>query len=89
VLTPDSVGPATGGTISLLALLGGTWFPITGHGFLHTLAQDLPSYWLVAASRIAVGGQAWGHRGLVVMAAWTVVLTALAVRAYRRDTKRV
>jgi ABC-2 type transport system permease protein len=89
VLTPDSVGPATGGTIALLAFLGGTWFPITGHGFLHGLAQDLPSYWLVSASRIAVGGQAWGSRGWTVMAAWTVVLTALAVRAYRRDTGRV
>jgi ABC-2 type transport system permease protein len=32
MLTPDSIGPAMGGGISLLALLGGTWFPIGGHG---------------------------------------------------------
>jgi ABC-2 type transport system permease protein len=89
VLTPDSIGPATGGTISLLALLGGVWFPITGHGFLHDLAIELPSYWLVRASHVALGGQAWGAHGWAVMAAWTAVLTALAIRGYRRDTGRV
>ena len=38
---------------------------------------------------MAVGGQAWGGRGWVVVAAWTVVLTALAVRAYRRERARL
>ena len=28
--TPDSIGPIMGGSTALLALLGGTWFPITG-----------------------------------------------------------
>ncbi len=28
MLTPDSIGPAMGGGVSLLALLGGTWFPL-------------------------------------------------------------
>ena len=59
MLTPDSIGPAMGGGISLLALLGGTWFPISNHGFLHDLAQLLPSYWLVQASHVALGGHAW------------------------------
>ena len=49
LLTVDSIGPAMGGGISLLALLGGTWFPIADHGFLHDLAPVLPSYWLVQA----------------------------------------
>ena len=48
----------------------------------------LPSYWLVQASHVATGGRAWGATGWVVVAAWTVVLTALAARAYRRDTRR-
>ncbi len=30
MLTPDSIGPAMGGGISLLALLGGVWFPLGG-----------------------------------------------------------
>ena len=89
MLTPDSIGPAMGGGISLLALLGGPWFPITGHGFLHDIAQLIPSYWLVQASHVAVGGHAWPAKGWIVMIAWTVVLSVLAARAYRRDTGRV
>jgi ABC-2 type transport system permease protein len=89
MLTPDSIGPAMGGGISLLALLGGTWFPITGHGFLHDLAQLIPSYWLVQASHVAIGGHAWPAKGWIVIIAWTILLSALAARAYRRDTGRV
>jgi ABC-2 type transport system permease protein len=89
LLTPDSIGPAMGGGISLLALLGGTWFPITGHGFLHDIAQLIPSYWLVQASHVAIGGHAWPAKGWIVIIAWTVVLSMLAARAYRRDTGRV
>jgi ABC-2 type transport system permease protein len=88
VLTADSVGPAMGGSIGLLAFLGGTWFPITS-GALHVIAQALPSYWLVQASHIALGGSAWGVTGWLVMTGWTVVLGALALLAYQRDTKRV
>jgi ABC-2 type transport system permease protein len=89
LLTPDSIGPAMGGGISLLALLGGTWFPISGHGFLHDITQLIPSYWLVQASHVAVGGHAWPAKGWIVMIAWTVVLSVLAGRAYRKDTERV
>lgn len=89
MLTPDSIGPAMGGGISLLALLGGTWFPIAGHGFLHDLTQFIPSYWLVQASHVAVGGRAWSAKGWIVMIAWTIILSLLAGRAYRRDTGRV
>src|ERR1700691_4510580 len=71
MLTPDSIGPAMGGGISLLALLGGTWFPVTGHGFLHDLAQLIPSYWLVQASHVAIGGHAWPAKGWIVIIAWT------------------
>jgi ABC-2 type transport system permease protein len=88
LMTVESIGPITGGTVSLLAIVSGTWFPITG-GFLHDLGQCLPSYWLVQAGRAAITGQAWGVRGWVVIAAWTVALTALAGLAYRRDTGRV
>lgn len=88
LLTPESVGPAMGGGIGLLALLGGTWFPITS-GVMHDIAQCLPSYWLVQASHVSLGGAGWSTTGWIVVAAWTVGLTALAVRAYRRDTQRV
>lgn len=88
VLTPDSIGPAMGGGVGLFAFLGGTWFPITS-GALHTIAQLLPSYWLVQAGHIAIGGSAWGARGWIVDGIWTVAMAALAARAYRRDTGRV
>jgi ABC-2 type transport system permease protein len=89
MLTPDSIGPALGGGVSLLAFLGGVWFPISGHGFLHALAQLIPSYWLVQAGHIALGGHPWPAKAWIVTAAWTIVLGALAARAYRRDTGRV
>ncbi|MGH2854222.1 MAG: ABC transporter permease [Solirubrobacteraceae bacterium] len=89
MLTPDSIGPAVGGGVGLLAFLGGTWFPIPHSGFLHDVAQLLPSYWLVQASHVALGGHAWPGRAWLVIGAWTVVLALLARRAYRHDTGRV
>lgn len=89
LLTADSLGPAMGGLTSLFALIGGAWFPIGHHGFLYVVAQALPSYWLVQASHVAIGGQGWSATGWLVVAAWTAVTAALAVNAYRRDTGRV
>ncbi len=89
MLTPDSIGPAVGGGVALLAFLGGTWFPIPSHGFLHVVGQLLPSYWLVQASHVALGGHPWPAKAWIVIAAWTVLFTALARRAYRHDTGRV
>jgi ABC-2 type transport system permease protein len=89
MLTPDSIGPAVGGGVALLAFLGGTWFPIPSHGFLHDVGQILPSYWLVQASHVALGGHPWPAKAWIVIAAWTVVFALLARRAYRNDTGRV
>jgi ABC-2 type transport system permease protein len=88
LLTVDSVGPAIGGTVSLLALVSGTWFPVTS-GFLHDLGQFLPSYWLVQAGRVSIDGHPWGVLGWAVVLGWTVVLVAFAGWAYMRDTGRV
>jgi ABC-2 type transport system permease protein len=88
LLNVDAIGPATGGIVSLLALLWGTWFPVT-HGFLHDLGQYVPSYWLVRAGRVSMQGHAWGAKGWAVVLAWAVILGVLAAVAYRRDTGRV
>ncbi len=88
LMTVDSIGPVTGGTVSLLALVSGTWFPVT-HGFLYDIGQLLPSYWLVQAGKVATDGHPWGVEGWIVVLGWTVVLAALAGWAYRRDTGRV
>ncbi|HZQ15643.1 MAG TPA: ABC transporter permease [Gaiellaceae bacterium] len=88
LLTPDSIGPAMGGSTALFALLGGVWFPINS-GVMHDVARALPSYWLVQAAHVGTGGAGWGGAGWAVVAAWSAGAAALAARAYRRDTKRV
>jgi len=87
LVSAESVGPVIGGSTALLAILGGTWFPVTG-GALHAIGEALPSFWLVQASHVAVGGSGWGGLAWLVVAAWTLAATALAARAYRRDTRR-
>jgi ABC-2 type transport system permease protein len=89
LINVDSIGPATGGGASLLAFLGGTWFPLGNHGFLHQLGQLLPSYWLVQAAHTGLTGHGWPARGWIVIAAWSTLLSLAAVYAFRRDTKRV
>jgi ABC-2 type transport system permease protein len=88
LLNVDAIGPAMGGAVSLLALVSGTWFPVT-HGLLYQLGRLLPSYWLVQAGRTALHGHAWAMSGWIVVIGWTIVLSALAALAYRRDTTRV
>jgi len=87
LLTVDSTGPATGGIISLLAIVGGAYFP--PQGVLKEIGELFPSYWIVQAGRVAVDGHAWGVKGWVVVLGWTVVLTLIAAVAFRRDTGRV
>lgn len=89
VLSIDSMGPAMGGITSLFALLGGAWGPLAGHGFMHHVVELLPSYWLVQAGHAAYTDQSWSGKGWIVIAVWTAAFAALAVRAYRNDTKRV
>jgi len=89
LLTPDSIGPALGGGVALLAFVGGTWFPLTSGSVLYSIAQFIPSYWLVQASHVALGGKAWDAKGWLVVIGWTVLFTVLARRAYRRDTARL
>jgi ABC-2 type transport system permease protein len=84
LLTPETIGPAVGGAVSLLALVSGTWFPL-GDGFLGDIGQFLPSYWLVQASHVGLGGAAWTPFGWAVVIGWTVLLSALALAAYRRE----
>jgi ABC-2 type transport system permease protein len=90
LLTPDSLAPAVGGTIMVLALLGGAYgFLIATSGPLFEVIKGLPSYWLVQAGKTALAGGGWPAEGWIVIVAWTVVLAPIAVMVYRRDTSRV
>lgn len=86
--TADSVGPLMGGLASILAFLGGAWFDLSQAGFLNTLGQFVPSYWLIQAGRGTVLGTHLPAKGWICLAAWTVVMAALAAWSYRRDTAR-
>jgi ABC-2 type transport system permease protein len=88
LVTPDSIGPVMGGSTALLALLGGTWFPITG-SVMRKIGEALPSYWLVQAGHVGLGGKPWPTTGWVVIAIWTLAGIAAARWAYARDTKKV
>jgi len=88
LLTADAIGPAMGGLVAVLAVLGGVWFPLT-NGVLYHIGRALPSSWLVQASHVALGSGGWGTTGWLVVGAWSVVLGTVAARAYRRDTDRV
>ncbi len=89
LLKVDSLGPAIGGVTSLFALLGGSYGPLITGGFFLSIVKFIPSYWLVQASKTALQGGGWPLEAWIVIAAWTLVLSVLAVRVYERDTKRV
>ncbi|HEU5265772.1 MAG TPA: ABC transporter permease [Jatrophihabitans sp.] len=89
LLNEDSAGAALGIGASLFAFLGGTWFPITGDGGFVQFTKLLPSYWLVQAGHVGLGaGNPWGLEAWLVIAVWSVGCGALAMWAYRRDTRR-
>lgn len=90
LLKPDSLGPAVGGSTALFALIGGAWGPLsTAHTYVE-VAKCIPSFWLVQAGKVALGGSGWPPaEAWIVIATWTAVLTSLAVLVYRRDTARL
>ncbi|HVS84754.1 MAG TPA: ABC transporter permease [Gaiellaceae bacterium] len=88
LVSSDSIGPTIGGVTALLSFLGGVWFPVGSSGVLHYVAQALPSYWLVQASHVGIGGGGWSGTGWIVIFAWTAIAARLAMRAYARDTGR-
>lgn len=86
----DSLGPALGGVTSLFALLGGSFGPIFTSGVMLTIVKDIPSYWLVQSSRYVLTPSGWPPaQSWIVIGAWTLVMTRLAMRVYQRDTNRV
>jgi ABC-2 type transport system permease protein len=89
LLNDDAAGAALGIGASLFAFLGGTWFPITGGGLFVDLCRLLPSYWLVEAGHVGLGADnPWTAEAWLVLAGWSALAGALAVWAYRRDTRR-
>ena len=86
----DSLGPALGGVTSLFALLGGSFGPIFTSGVMLKIVKDIPSYWLVQASRSVLSPSGWPPpQAWIVIAIWSVVMARVAARVYQRDSQRV
>jgi ABC-2 type transport system permease protein len=76
-------------SMTFLLLIGLAPFAALGNGVMHDVAEALPSYWLVQAGHVGLGGSGWGTTGWLIVIGWTVACAALARRAYARDTQRV
>jgi ABC-2 type transport system permease protein len=89
LLSVDALAPAVGGSIVLLALLGGAFGRLFKGGVMLTVVKLLPSYWLVQAGKTVVGSGSWPAEGWIVVAVWAICLAPLAALAYQRDTATV
>jgi ABC-2 type transport system permease protein len=90
--TPDSMQPVTMVVTMCMGFLGGLWIPVENMpGWLHGLAQAMPSYWLIQVARPVVTHDLTVGLGTAsgALAIFTVVFGALMIRRYRRDSARV
>ena len=88
LIKAETLGPLSGALFTVLALLGGIWFPVSQmpHA-MASIAKATPSYWLAEAGREPLAGHTIGAHGLLMIAMWTVIFGALAVRRFLRDTR--
>ncbi|HEX7097726.1 MAG TPA: ABC transporter permease [Acidimicrobiia bacterium] len=100
-LIPGVQKAGTWGMLPMMALFGisGIFFPLTNlWGWVQTLAQVFPMYWLglgmrsaflpEAAAALEIGGSWRTLETVLVLAAWAVVGLALAPRVLRRMAER-
>jgi ABC-2 type transport system permease protein len=90
--TPDSMQPISMLVTLGMGFLGGLWIPIESMpGGLRDVAQLMPTYWVLQLARPAVTTDLVVSlpRAAGVLGAWTVVLGALVIRRYRKDSARV
>ncbi len=88
--TVDTVQPITMITYLGLSILGGLWFPVEAFPtFLQEVAKVMPSYWLADLGRSVLAGDGVPLTAVLVLAAWTVVLSAVGVWSYRRSGAKV
>ncbi|WP_290059273.1 ABC transporter permease [Amycolatopsis solani] len=90
--TPDSMQPITMIVTLGMGFLGGLWIPLeTMPGWMHDVAQLMPTYWVLQVARPAVTGDVVVSLPAAagVLGAWTVVLGVLVIRRYRKDSARV
>jgi len=90
LLPVDALAAGLGGVVVLFALLGGVFgFQLATSGPLFDVLKCLPSYWLVQAGKVTLGGGGWPAQAWIVIAVWTAALIPAAALAYRRAASRV
>lgn len=86
----DNAQAVNGGTIMLMSIFGGIWFPITSESpqWMQTLAHAMPTYWIAQITRAPLTHVWPVLGGWVVLAVWVAIGARLAARGYRRDDLR-
>ncbi|HEY3465471.1 MAG TPA: ABC transporter permease [Amycolatopsis sp.] len=90
--TPETMQPISMIVTLGMGFLGGLWIPLEGMpNWMHDVAQIMPTYWVLQVARPAVTSDMVVAlpTAVAVLAGWTVVLGALVIRRYRRDSARV
>jgi ABC-2 type transport system permease protein len=88
LLKTDSMGPVTGGLSTLFLLVGGGFGSLGGSGLVREIFRLIPSFWLIRAGAVSLGGAPWPLEGWLVIVIWSIGFAAVANRVYRRDTGR-
>lgn len=90
LLPPDAAQPAAIITMFGLSLAGGLWFPVeVMSGPLRAVAEATPVHQYAGLGWSVVSGAGLPATGLLTVLAWTLVLGAAAVLAFRHATVRV
>lgn len=88
--TPDSAQAMSTVTMLLFSFLGGVFIPASVlPPVMATIAQALPSYWLVDSALGQASGGGISAEGVAVVLAWVVGAGVLVAVRYRSDSARV
>jgi ABC-2 type transport system permease protein len=83
---PDAVQPAVMIVYMLMALFGGTWFPVSDS--LKSFARFNPVYDYNQLAAFIQPGRGVSTGAIVALAAFLVLFTAAAAHLYRKDARR-
>jgi ABC-2 type transport system permease protein len=87
--TTESVQIYTMSIMLLCGFLGGLWIPPTSFPlWLANVSKILPSYWMADIGHGAVLHNTQLGTAALVLGAWTIVLAAMVMVRYRRDSAR-
>lgn len=86
----DTAQAVNGGVVMLMSMFGGVWFPVdaSSPGWLRTVADAMPTYWITRISRAPLTHDWPGIGGWVSLGVWALVGARIAARRYLADDLR-